>query len=830
MVGWKERGYVPDSDDEDEDVGVVIGSNANPEHQIDSLVNTQIGDSASPSQPNFNSSTSANNETTSSIPKQGDTFLALQDAGGENHSVQRSSFINPASTVADRLEAELNKGIQLTQEVLGSFIDRDDDTDSPLSSPPDSLPNSPRQHAPSLRTSSLPSATGGKLDIQATIQSLTSTTPPGRSFRRRAPIQLHPYALEDAKYRQSLKDRGLKPVRTLGATPGQQTGDKAESQSVDGQPSSQMDDSYHQSPRSSPMMQDPDDESQSPVRAIRRPATDIDLGEELPELNDILNSNVIQPPNAARGTHRRLQRPRKAPRKPIHDEYHVFDLPNENEPAALLRRSRHVFRVPPSPPRSRDDLSSQDAVNLDDDQQSQADPAPFSLPTPLLSSETRPKRPLSRSASPFSHISGSLDISDESSDSALSEHSDDESQGVHRLQRKIKGVLPASWLKLDQKEQRGVEKQTQKPLHSPMRSAIERGVAKHVSGSRTRIDLADLSLYSESESESESDNNNPAGLPYGNDVGDDLDSFMDDVTEDNTVDAMLPPRSRDNSRRKKQQRLREVWANTRNRSSIRAVASHSGNSGASNARPKASGGSRPRKRLKKSHSKPQMTVLDAPGFDEPKIPRFLRIAARRNKSSNRQLGQDQSKKFFRLATKQDTLDVRAGLLQWKSHRAQRNSTLPSSNVAHSRPLSPQPRPQPDLSATRHNRNDNTTHLTLLKQSTKATLKRVQFNQTQRNALSSQSRLHPQPYAQSLAEFFKPRPVSSNHSSWQQPFDLFNRSHNQGAIPPKQKSLPRRVPKNTSNIRDSSKQQDIQSIADSSSATIPPNSSRKHRSR
>lgn len=835
MVDWKERGYVPDSDDEDEDVGGEIGSNPNHEHQID----TQIGHSAIPTQPNINSLTSCNNETASQVPDPGDDFLALEDSDGENHSAQQSSSTNPASSIANRLEAELNRGIQLTQDVLWSFVDRDDATDSPLSSPPASMPNSPRQNVPSLQTSSFPSVRGGNLDVLAAVQDLASIAPLGRSFRRRAPIQLHPYALEDAKYRQSLKDRGLKPVRTFGTAQDPQNSVQGESQSVDAPQSSQMDESYDQSPCSSPMMQDAGDESQSPVRATRIPMPYVDLGEDLPELNDVLHGSVTRPPSTATVTRKRLQRSRKAPRKAIHDEYHIYDLPvGENESAAMSRRPRPMFRVPPSPPRSRDDLSSQDAVNLDDEAQSQNDATPFSLPTPLLSSETRSKRRLQRSPSRSSHISASLDVSDDSSASALSEHSDGDSQGVQRLQRKIKGVLPASWLKLDQKKQRDVEKQTQKPPHSPVKSGIEKGVAKHISGGitrnvhrdHTRLALDDFNLYSEGGSES--DSNKSIDLGDGNNMEDPFESFMDDVVEDNTIDAMLPARRIDNSRRKKQQKLKDVWTKPSNRSLNGDVPSRSEHSAARKIRPRASGGSRRRKRLKKSHTKPQVTVLDAPGFEEPEIPRFLRIAARRKKTSNRQPGQDQSTKFFKLATKQDTLDVRAGLSQWKSRRAQRNPTLSSSNVAHSRPLSPQPRPEPDLSATRQNNNDNT-HLTLLKQTTDATLKRVHLNQTQRNVLSPPLPLHPWHPARSLAEYFKPRAALSSHSGWEQSFDLFKRSHTQSessANPPTQIPLPRRVPKNTSNIRDSSKLQNKQSITDPSSTIRPPQSSRNRRPR
>lgn len=826
MVNWKERGYVPDSDDEDEDVTEESCQPSSHEYQIDS----QIGDPVSPPQPSLNSVTACNNEVTSDLSDQGDDFFDFEDSNGENPPIQQQPFTNPTSSTAVRLEAALNRGFQLTHDVLGSRNDLDDATDSPLSSPPSSLPDSPFQDAPDQRTSTLVSVNGDDLDALAAIQNLPSMAPLGRSLRQRAPIQLHPYALEDAKYRQSLKDRGLKPVRTLGTAQAHENNAQSDSQGFETYQSSQVDEPSEQSPSSSPAMLVQDDESQSPVRGTRIPLPPVDLGEDLPELGAILQSRTPQPPGAAKLTRKRLQGTRKARGKPIQNEYRIYDLPDqENESEAALRPTQARFRIPPSPPHSRDDLSSQDGIFVDGDQQLPNDRTPFSLPTPMLSSETRPKRRLP-SISTSSPISTSSEESDDSSALAGSDHSNDDSQGVQRMQRKIKGVLPASWLKLDQKKQRNVEKQTQKPSHSPVKSGVEKGVAKRVSGSTTRyahrgstrLMLDDLNLYGSSES----DSNEPTQLGNSDTVDNDLDLLVEDVVEHNTIDAMLPARSRDHSRRKKQQKLGHMWANTGNASLDSGVHSRirSGHSEGRKIRSKVSGVSRPHKRLKKLHANPQISLFDAPGFEEAEVPRFLKIAARQ-KRSNRQSEQDLSTKFFKLATKRDTLDVRAGLVQWKSRHVHRYSTLAPTHEAHSH------RAKKDLSAATPNNDDNT-HLTLLKQSTEATLKRVRLNQTQRNFSYSQLSSHPRPPSHSLSEYFKPRSALSRRSGLGQPVDPFKRSHTQSesrTYLPNQTTLPCRVPRNTSAAR-GGHQHSQESIACPISTTRSAQHPRVHRPR
>ena len=135
----------------------------------------------------------------------------------------------------------------------------------------------------------------------------------------------------------------------------------------------------------------------------------------------------------------------------------------------------------------------------------------------------------------------------------------------------------------------------------------------------------------------------------------------------------FPPRVRNQYRPKKQQHLSDLWAGNDPKKNKRSSAGdqrtsrrHNGNSiTASKKRP-----ARPLKRIKQKHSKPQMTILDAPGFRDKDVPRFLRIASRRSGTISSAREQDATKKFFRLASVRDTQDVNDGLRQWSRQRVQ----------------------------------------------------------------------------------------------------------------------------------------------------------------
>ncbi|KAI9791877.1 MAG: hypothetical protein M1816_003422 [Peltula sp. TS41687] len=89
--------------------------------------------------------------------------------------------------------------------------------------------NSPSRHGIHQRAASLLSeseepitsdhqVSGRGTDDTATFTAQASPLPATRSLRRRNPIQLHPYLIEGERYRQTLKSRGVKPLRFTGTS------------------------------------------------------------------------------------------------------------------------------------------------------------------------------------------------------------------------------------------------------------------------------------------------------------------------------------------------------------------------------------------------------------------------------------------------------------------------------------------------------------------------------------------------------------------------------------------------------------------------------------
>jgi hypothetical protein len=271
-----------------------------------------------------------------------------------------------------------------------------------------------------------------------------------------------------------------------------------------------------------------------------------------------------------------------------------------------------------------------------------------------------------------------INISDEPGASSSSdESSGDEPQSVQQLRRKIKGVLPASWLKLDMKQKHRPRRSSGHHMQqSPVKSAAEKGIAKHIlSSGRHARDHGPTHVIEDDATVLTTSSDSEAGL-HANEEMDDVQyglsrTYEDDVMEDNAVDAMLAPRMRTSDFPKKQRRLSGVWpkkvsGRRRNKSGGERPSSHHGDKAKVAARSKAHASRS--KKIKRKHKNPQITILDAPGFKQKDVPRFLRIASRRTGDANTARRQDPSKKFFRLATMRDTQDVNESLRRCKTRR------------------------------------------------------------------------------------------------------------------------------------------------------------------
>ncbi|BFZ59299.1 hypothetical protein YB2330_000305 [Saitoella coloradoensis] len=299
----------------------------------------------------------------------------------------------------------------------------------------------------------------------------TDPTPPRRTFRARKPEQLHPYMVELARHRQEFRQRGLKPVRVAG-------------------------------------LPAPEVESQFTV-----PAEDIEevVMEELLEEDD---SQYVERERVRREHVERVQRATgsKSPRGEEDEE----DLPS---PASVLKgdgkvpmrtykRRKTGENVPKFiKPTKYDKIINAVHKELQQNRQQPSrnggDTPVRSLPTPQMSSATtnvstarrslrilassdneemqvtpRPRRQ-SRDAW---HIH--IPSSSSGSESEPESESEDDSTGrekaereIEKLKRRLRGVLPPSFLKLDEKH-----KEVDAKAARERKAAVERAERAHGKG------------------------------------------------------------------------------------------------------------------------------------------------------------------------------------------------------------------------------------------------------------------------------------------------------------------------------------------------------------
>ncbi|KAI9367295.1 Mus7/MMS22 family-domain-containing protein [Aspergillus egyptiacus] len=531
--------------------------------------------------------------------------------------------------------------------------------------------------------------------------------PTRRSLRQRNPIQLHPYLLEDAKYQSLMRARGLKPVRVAlneqraaradAENQGQEFGD-------DGTTAS--DTQSFQFPPSSPV----DSRRLRGVGPIENPV-EIENRPKPPREKSSMNSagprspkrrRVIAPGDERQDQKLRLVRPQvvidNVSSPILHDAPSIFDIPSPPRSGSVSSppaqdntgfRFPRGFEPPPITPRTETRKSTKDVNDT----------------TTIVdepSSGTLDDARSVRSASPQSHLT-----------SESEEEGDVEEAVVRRLQKKIKGVLPASWLRLDQQKQKELQTAAQRRRERASKQEAEaaKGVARKITRkpdsfvpSSTRDQLSSLrQLADESdpednhESDKEGDNHDVVGSRqrlaslFGFE-----DSFVDqdpsgDIPEDNRIDYMFPaaPRNHTPHGRKPVKKRRRLDTDETH---------HGGPSKKPRLKRQARltdpvYGSRRTKRS--SQRLPKLGILDAPDVtSRPRNeqPQFLRIAARKARSRQDMGRHSPSRKVIRLNSRADTDDANTSLLEWRAGRL-RQTTLPQTSTQH-----PRRRPLSDLSA------------------------------------------------------------------------------------------------------------------------------------
>ncbi|KAK3900520.1 Mus7/MMS22 family-domain-containing protein [Staphylotrichum tortipilum] len=546
-----------------------------------------------------------------------------------------------------------------------------------------------------------------------------------RSLRPRKPIQQHPYALENAQYATFMKSHGVKPVRVVQesrpalneaqeedsqdqeflADESQEAADEVAAPAEENDSGPMLFDDEDEDelaltpslPKTSPPGQNPRTSSQ-PTNADHTDATSVS-DEEFPPLERLQ-------PVSSRKRQRVLKRQpsrllsstqRKRPRR-------VLD---SSSPSGSPQRPSFV---PPPPPAVWDLLSSPPERQLVVELASRPSESlggtprrPVARPSTTPAAVPRsPRLPVSllddRSAdAPITINEDTQSDSDEGQASSAELRDEDQanstdtsgsdSEVVRRNGRRIRGVLPASWLRIDQQKDKPAAREARRrtPEASPERG-VRRGVALPRQGLPSST--APLLLFDESE---ESENESPLRRSAADDparrvpaatASIDLDDGASDMEED-TIDWMLPGRKRTGShntsdRAKKQKRssTQSMFKGHPNSSlrqpKITQVLSRSkkGAAGASAKRDSTTrrreqvGSSAPgRKSRQRAATPPLLSILDVV---EPDAPRFVKIAARAVKSKANLGKASPSKKLISLATRADNVDALSVLRDWKS--------------------------------------------------------------------------------------------------------------------------------------------------------------------
>ena len=571
MAEWKSRGYVPDSDEDD---GTSSGSESQEQgqkNQSSAAHSACVIDTAEGTTEHHNRRLShgspdvhsAENTTLEEEKKEAtnvgwNILFSSQEVDElhERHHQTASDSLSQLNTNRDSAPQSKINDIPSEQILLSSLF-----TTLPLS-PKEPSPPVPSQgradnrHVAVVISGRDRERLRDQTNPQQVIQrsEIPTEHPIGRTrnLRHRNPIQLHPYALEQEKYRQVLQNRGIIPLR-IAQGESQSLQDLAEdSQAGVFDSDAENQEATRVQSRSS---------SFSSLESLVRPSLsprdafgNVHLeDDDLPDVDVILRQ---APAQIAFNGHKR----RKVTRS--HSEQ-ARSTDAKGHPFGTTNADQSLFDIPLSPPKSQTESPSSSLT----DRRGFRIPrgiSPVTLPTPVTSSEPRRRRTSVASVSPPERSSSIGTSSGNESENSTNEPAIRLHGRLEGASRKIRGVLPASWLKLDLQAQAKLTKY--QPMHngslSPEKDIVQqRGVARPVAprykapkASETPIQIIDSSSDADSDQElwhtaSTKHPSHPRKKPRGAFLSD-FDELpvpsdlWDDVDEDNRIDTMAPAASR----------------------------------------------------------------------------------------------------------------------------------------------------------------------------------------------------------------------------------------------------------------------------------------------
>jgi len=512
---------------------------------------------------------------------------------------------------------------------------------------------------------------------------------PTRSLRQRAPIQLHPYALEGEIYRQTLKARGMKPIR-IDQTQAEEDGvfDLPETNNSPEKESQASSADTELNIDSSP----PGRASSLPTSEPSRPHPQGDE-DEFPDVSTLMRTapGAIIQGNKRRkightfskeGKRRRISGIPPVP--VVVSSFSHLDLQLSGVPEGVQGR-------PTSPSNSTASARSGHLPTPVNKFRYPPGMTPVQQVTPATSSEIKRPRLFQIDDESDLEDAASLVPSDQGPESeALSTESscDRGSESDHELQlaqRKCRGTLPASYILLDLNAQGKTSASTKiaprKPS-SPIKDLPGKGVARPISSHKYRAGGRAQRLPVEISDDSSSDrdmdmeanaDNSPLDTRESMRYGFGSPSLGDtmEVAEDNRVDFMLPPRPRltETQVRTKDRQSKLIGTGRIVKSKNKETSLFRKRNDVKGRQPKISEHTIRRPELQTTPLQrrlPKWSILDV--TDTAKIraaPTFVRLAARTVSSRADRGKHSPSNKHLQLATREDTADAQAVLKNWK---------------------------------------------------------------------------------------------------------------------------------------------------------------------
>ena len=528
-----------------------------------------------------------------------------------------------------------------------------------------------------------------------------------RSLRQRNPIQLHPYALEGEKYRRTLMARGMRPLRLA-----QVQDDSRESARDQSSPDSDFEAENEsqglsfQDETQLPQSSQPSTSAGfSALASPERPSTQSGCeDDEFPDIDQLLNRTnddfVPAGPKRRKTAHgfRYTSRLLSGP-----------SLPRVAQNRNTSTKETETFDIPPSPPATSppmpvfhapftdrrstyltSNLASSRAVSLEY-AGSEPGATDGNLPTPVTNLV---KHTIDLTAE--DHTDEDPFSSDSDSSIASPSSEVDQSMQVRRVGKKIRGVLPASWLRLDQQTRQDKNTKATHREHrnlSPIKAALSRrGVAVPKDVTNENSPIATRSNGDGHFILSDSSEDDVSSLPGFVEESathlfpDSIFSQTDigSVMEDDRVDAMLPSQKRQTkllpgiTRRKKRSVPTSLFRKGHSGPSFQPkITDHLQKTRSPNSESHRNKRHRIRNNCRsksivsqryQQSSTTKLSILDVVksyGDNHERLPTFIRIAAR-NARSRKGLGRHSpTRKFIKLANRADTQDAQSVLRDWR---------------------------------------------------------------------------------------------------------------------------------------------------------------------